>query len=426
MNIVVVGLGYVGLPLSMLLSKKGYSVTGIDRDISKIKKLKSGVLPFARSEPGLKFLFQNEVNKKRLDYSSTFEKVKKAKYVIVAVNTPVQGKSPDYEPLKSALVSISKYLHKEVIIIIESTISPNSTLKVLVPLLEKESDMKFNQDFYVSVVPERIRPNYILKQLTSIPRVIGISNSKIKNGIKTLYTHITSGSINFTDITTAEVVKTVENSYRDVQIAFANEIAKAAEELGVNIWEIRELVNKSPFHNMHKPGAGVGGHCIPKDPVLFMSSLKHTKTPLLQSARNINSSMPNFILDHIIKSLKLRRKTIQSSKITILGYSYVENSEDSRNSPTISLIKLLKTKKIKYSIHDPYIKEYSKKKILSHLKGSDCLVLMVAHKQYNQINIGSISKVMRTKIIIDGRNLFDSEVAKENDILYIGVGNNPN
>ena len=418
MKVGVIGLGYVGLPIALKLSQLGFSVLGIDINTQKIAKLKAGQLSFAGDEPRLEEYFMEQYKKGRLNFTSSFEKISDRDLIFITVDTPTLDKTPDYHSLKSALENVSKNLKKGSIVIIESTVSPQACEKLVIPQIEKCSKLKVNKDFFVATVPERIRPNHIFEQLTTLSRVIGISDKKIQPILKKIYSEITSGDIDFTDLTTAETVKTVENSFRDVNIAFANEVAIACEELGVNVWEVRELVNKSPFHNMHKPGAGVGGHCIPKDPWLLASSVKKRKMKLIETAREINDLIPMHVWNLAKSTLK-----VSNPKLAILGYSYVENTDDTRNSPTQTLVEILKKEKIAFEVHDPNVKEFSKKSTEQVLKRTDCLILMVAHDAYKKINLRQVGKIMRNKIIIDGRNFFDKEQAQKQGFIYLGVGN---
>src|SRR3990167_3336046 len=423
MKVAVVGLGYVGLPLAIRLSQLNFDVLAIDIYSEKIEKLQNGILPFAQNEPYLNGYFQKEYKRGKISFSTTFEKIIENDLVFICVDTPIIDKTPDYHSLKQSLKSTAPNLKNGSIVIIESTISPNTSKNLVIATLRKHSNLKINQDFFVAAAPERIRPNYIFEQLTSLSRVIGVSDKKIVSKLKDIYSQITSGEINFTNLTTAETVKTVENSLRDVNIAFANEVAIACEEQGVNVWEVRKLINKSPFHNMREPGAGVGGHCIPKDPWLLASSVKKHQMRLIETARSINDNMPAHVFALAEEALRKKKIKIANANLAILGYAYVGNSDDIRNSPTESLIKILKNKRVKYEVHDPVVKKYSKTTVEEILRGSNCLVLMVSHSAYKNLDLGRVSKLISTKIIIDGRNFFDKEKITKAGFLYKGVGN---
>ncbi len=423
MKTAVIGLGYVGLPLAIRLSQLNFDILGIDINSEKIEKLQKGILPFAQDEPFLNDYFKREFKKENLTFSTNFDKLNDRDLIFINVDTPITGHLPDYSSLLNALKSAAHNLKIGSIVIVESTISPGTCNNLVIPTLEKYSQRKINKGFFVATVPERIRPNHIFVQLTNLARVIGVSDTKIIPTLRKVYSQVTSGEIDFTDLTTAETVKSVENSFRDVNIAFANEVAIACEEIGVNVWEVMELVNKSPFHNMHKPGAGVGGHCIPKDPWLLTSSVKKQRMKLIEASRAINDQMPMHILGLAKETLKESGVNINSAKLALLGLSYVENSDDTRNSPTVALAEILTKEKVKFEIHDPAVKEYSKKPVEEVLRGSDCLILMVSHSDYINLDLAKAGKLMRNKIIIDGRNFFDKEKAQSLGFIYKGVGN---
>lgn len=422
MKTAVIGLGYSGLPLAIRLSQSSFYVLGIDINHKKIEKLQAGILPFAQDEPYLKVYLEREFKKGRISFTLTFERIRDNDLIFINVDTPIKGKLPDYSSLINAIKSISPNLKRGSIVIIESTVSPKTTETLVIPTIENHSNLKVNKDFFVATVPERIRPSHIFEQLTTLSRVIGISDKKIEPTLKKIYSKITSGEIDFTDLTTAETVKTVENSFRDVNIAFANEVALACEELGVNVWEVRELVNKSPFHNMHRPGAGVGGHCLPKDPWLLAATVKNHKMRLIEAARTINDQMPLHILDLVKEVLKKNGKDVKNSKLAILGFSYVENTDDIRNSPTQKLVEILDENGIHYQVHDPFVQKYNSS-WENIVKGTDCIVLMVAHDFYKKINLKRVAELVNTKIVVDGRNFFDKKELANLGFIYKGIGN---
>lgn len=423
MNITVIGMGYVGLPLAVKLCFAGHKVIGVDKNRQKIKLLQKKILPFAQNEPHLPKFFKIASQSKKLSFTSQYDSISSSGLIFVNVDTPLNGKSPDNTSLISACQSTAKFLKKDSIVIIESTVAPKTCENLIGPILENESGLNLNTDFYLAHVPERIRPNHIFEQLTHLQRIIGVSTPKIKPTLKKIYSQITSGELDFTDLTTAEVTKTAENTFRDVNIALANQIAVACEELGVDFWSVRSFINKAPLYNLLQSGAGVGGHCIPKDPWLLYSSLKRTKLDLIKSARKINDEMPNHVLDLLKTAIFQKNLMLEKIKVAILGYSYVEDSDDTRNSPTQKFVELLAKKNIDYKIHDPFVGQYKKIDKYRVLTKTDALVILVKHSDYKKLNLSRIAKLMRTKIIIDGRNFIDKNKAVAAGFLYKGVGN---
>ena len=316
-SIVVVGLGYVGLPVACLLAKSGYKVVGLDREREIIDVINQGLSPIEGKEPGLDKLVKDVVSSKKLEATVDYNVCKSADVMIIAVETPVDEKThtPKYEALRSALNSLGPKLKKESLIIIESTIAPGTMKNVVAPLLGKKSKMKLNKDFYLGHCPERVMPGKLLRNLRRYHRVVGGSTIETAKIMRELYKTYVEGDLDLTDNTTAEVVKTTENYYRDVEIAFANQLALVCEQLGVNVYEAIKLVNKVESRNVHIPGAGVGGHCIPKDGYLNVSFLRgksgsEAKIALEMAdlARRINDFMPKHTVSLLIDALKEKKE----------------------------------------------------------------------------------------------------------------------
>ena len=248
-----------------------------------------------------------------------------------------------------------------------------------------------------------------------------------------LYSKIVKSGISTTDTLSAELCKTIENAYRDVNIAFSNEMAMVAESLGVNIYELIALINKRNDRMMHLPGAGVGGHCLPKDPWLLRYGLYEygswkVEPEFISLARRINDHMPIHIADLVENALQTRNIAIQDATVTILGVSYLENSDDTRNTPAATLLSNLQARGATVVLHDPYVREWEfsnheiHRDIAKAATGSDCLVLVTKHKEYYSLDYKKIKSVMRTPVVVDGRNVFDSEVMERQGFEYRAVG----
>jgi len=291
----------------------------------------------------------------------------------------------------------------------------------------EKNGKKAGKDFYLANCPERVMPGKLLHNIENLDRVVGGIDQKSQELAVELYSHIVKGKLYPADCLTAEVVKTVENAYRDVQIGFANEIALICEKLGIDVFEVRELVNKCPYRNMHLPGAGVGGHCLPKDSWLLAYSVKDKIDPrMLMTAREINENMPLHMIELIEECFKEIKKDLKKSKISIFGLAYLQNSDDTRNTPSLPIIEKLKENGADVIVHDPYVKEYEGTHITDDidksLKGSDCLVLVTAHDEYKKLNLKKIKELMGTPLIVDGRNLFSKKECEKEGFVYKGVG----
>lgn len=268
-------------------------------------------------------------------------------------------------------------------------------------------------------------PGRLIYNLTHYDRIVGAYSPKAGQMVKKLYEKVLGIKVDITDPLTAEIVKSGENTYRDVQIAFANEMALLCEAYGANVYKVREFINKVPFRAMHLPGAGVGGHCIPKDSWLLISgATDDIKTQLIPLARAINDFMPRHMFDLLKSAVGESGRDIEKVKVAILGFAYDANSDDTRNAPTADLVKILEKHEIKYIIHDPYVAEY-KSSLEKSLKGTHAVVLMTAHDEYRKIKLSHLKKLLKGAhpILIDGRNVWDKTQAIKQGFLYKGVGN---
>ncbi|HEY59518.1 MAG TPA: nucleotide sugar dehydrogenase [Anaerolineae bacterium] len=424
-KLAVIGLGYVGLPLAAMCADVGFNVLGVEVKEERVERINAGKSPIEGQEPGLAELLARVINTGKLHATSDYTKLKDCDVVLIDVETPVNAQhEPEYVALRNALCSLGPALKQSALIIVESTIAPGTMKRVVQPELEKASGKKLNRGFYLGNCPERVMPGKLLANLRRMNRVVGGATPETAEVMAALYRHIVQAELDLTNCVTAELVKTVENAYRDVQIAFANEVALICEQVGGDVWKVRELVNKTPDRQMHLPGAGVGGHCIPKDPWLLASSLQKgdMSLRLIPAARTINDSMPLHMLELLKKGLQQAELKLEQAKVLVLGYAYLQNSDDTRNSPSAALVRELRSAGTKVCIHDPHVTAYQGDLYeLAH--GSDAVVLMTAHDTYGDIDLIRLRKVMKAPIIIDGRRVLDAgKVKKAGFILYqIGI-----
>ena len=441
-KIAICGLGYVGFPVALLFAKTGFEVTGIDVNEGKVRKINRGGNPIEGKEPGLGELAKLVKKTSRFQATTDPSAYQKADIIIVAVETPVEKEThePAYRALKAALRDIGRNLsagrqgmEKEALIIIESTIAPGTMAKIVQSILAEESGLNLGQDYQLAHCPERLMPGHLLENIINYNRVIGAQDQKTANLAKSLYKHIVRGRLELTDWVTAEIVKAGENAYRDVQIAFANEMALLCEAFDADVWKVRYLINEckrrgetrpDALRQMHLPGAGVGGHCLPKDSWLLVYGARELIEPkLIPLARRINNFMPTHMFELLKSAFYQINKPLAKSKIVILGYAYAGNSDDSRNTPTEDLLKILKTSAAKIIIHDPYIKEYQNS-LEGVLKAAQAIVLMADHDQYRELSYNRLKRLMKKDpIIIDGRNCFSKVKAQKAGFVYKGVGN---
>jgi len=422
----MVGIGYVGLPVALIFAKAGYDVVGFDVDQARVDRINAGENPIKGREPGMDDLVKSMAKKKNFIATTDPTKLADRDMILVAVQTPVEGNhEPKYEHLRSALKTIAHHMKRGAQIVIESTIAPTTMERVVRTSIEHENGFEINKDYLLSNCPERVMPGRLIYNLTHYNRLVGAYNDKAGQNVKKLYEKVLGIEVDVTDSLTAEIVKSGENTYRDVQIAFANEMALLCEAYGANVWKVRELLNKCPGRAMHLPGAGVGGHCIPKDGWLLIYGAKDLiTTKMIPLARSINNFMPQHMYDLIEMGVAQTGQSMDKVKVAVLGCAYDANSDDARNTPTSDLVGILEHKNVKYVLHDPYVEQYNIN-LDKAVKDVDVLVLMTAHDEYGKIGLKGLRKLLKAKtpILIDGRNVFDKQKAEKEGFVYLGVGN---
>lgn len=402
-KICVIGLGYIGLPTASMLANHGYRVVGVDIDRERVKSIEEGSLNIV--EPGLKTLVSGAINSGNLKVKTTPED---ADAYIICVPTPVKWENNlpkcDLSYVYNAIESIKPHLNDGNLIIIESTVPPRTTERIY-------QYLNNGRKIYMAYCPERVLPGKILKELVENDRIIGGVNRESAELAKEIYSSFVDGNIYITDSTTAEMVKLMENTYRDVNIALANEFAKICEEIKVNVWEAIALANKHPRVNILNPGPGVGGHCISVDPWFIVEVYKNAK--LIRCARELNDSMPYYVCDLLCKELE--RREIENAKVAIFGVAYKGNVEDTRESPGRKVIEYLLSKGISISIYDPYVKtfDYPLEDLKDAVKNADAILVITDHKDFKNFKeeeIREIYRLMRNKIVMDTRNIIKREL----------------
>lgn len=431
----VIGLGYVGLPIACEFAHAGFGVIGVDLKADRVARINIGISPIEGDEPGLAELLAEVIGSGRLRATTDYTALADADVITINVETPVdEGHQPNYAALKAACASLGKVLKEGALVIVESTVAPGATNNLVRPILEETSGLTCvtrnsepnTYHFYLGACPERVMPGKLLANLRSLSRVCGGGTPETAAAMAALYRHVVRAELDTTDIITAELVKTTENTYRDVNIAFANEVALICEAVGADVFRVRELVNKSPGRNMLFPGAGVGGHCIPKDPWLLAHAANGAaEVRLISTARTVNESMPLHVSDLLLQALDdanyPSNGTHAIPKVAVLGYAYLENSDDTRNSPSEALVDRLRELGMRIVIHDPWVEPY-KGDLLEKIRNCDAAVLMVAHAEYRQLDLVALRMALQTPILIDGRGVFTPAHARAAGLIYRGVG----
>ena len=397
MKICVLGLGYIGLPTALLLAQK-YKVVGVDVNRKAVERINKGESPF--SEPGIDDLL--EKTKKNIVATT---KVERADVFLIAVPTPLENsvKVADLDYIKSAAEMIFPHLNKGNLVILESTVPPGTSERLIIPILEK-CGLKAGE-FYIVHCPERAIPGNTIYEMIHNDRIIGGLDNESRELARDLYSSFVEGNLYLTDIRTAEFVKLMENTYRDASIALANEFGQMADESGINIWDAIELANKHPRVNILNPGPGVGGHCIAIDPWFLTEN--STKCRMVSLARDINNSMPNYVLKIVREMLE----DVEDPVITIFGVAYKGDVDDTRETPALKVIKLAQNDGCSVKIYDPYVQdfEYEINNLEDAVEDSDCIVIITDHSEFKEIEPGKISRLMRRRNVVDCRNMLDKE-----------------
>lgn len=396
--IVVIGMGVVGLPAALMLARAEYKVFGVDIDKNIIDLLKKGKLPNQVKERELELFLKEPKVKSNLEVQQT---PVRGDVFIIAVPTPLDKsrKKADLSFVKKACESIVPFLEKGNLVIVESTIPPLTCRNFVTPILES-GGLLVGKDIFLAHCPERILPGNIYHEIVYNDRIVGGVNEKSSEMAKKVYATFVKGGIYKTDDVTAELCKLTENAYRDVNIAFANEIALVSDRLGIDYKEVVKLVNKHPRVKVLNPGIGVGGHCIPLDP-WFIYEVDSKNSQLIATSRAINDKMPEKIAGRIHDEIK----GLKDPKVVAVGASYKSDVSDIRESPAIEIVKILRKDGLRVDHYDPLIGQYKyPKTLVEACKGADILVILVPHKvvlkDLNK-NRKKIEKALKTSKIIE-------------------------
>ncbi|NLV55608.1 MAG: nucleotide sugar dehydrogenase, partial [Acidimicrobiales bacterium] len=463
-------MGYVGIPCAALLADvPGFRVTGVQRRSArsgwKIDCLNRGDCPFDGDEPGLpELLHRVAVEKRSFSVTDDPAVCRDADVILIDVQTPTDGDHvPHYESLREVSAQVGRAMRPGALVIIESTVAPGTTQHLVQPILERESglaagvpsDSDFSlppshfslptSHFSLAFSYERVMPGKLLEYITDFPRVVGGVDAESTRRAVELYSHIVRKEITPADVLTAEMAKVVENAYRDVNIAFANEVALLCERMGVDVYRVRQLINARPDRHMHLPGAGVGGHCLPKDSWLLKygvetygrngdrrqatrpSSIDNPQSPihLIPLARAINDAMPVHMAGLIEDALHEKGVALAGARVALLGASYLEDADDTRNTPAAALARELLARDAQVVVHDPYVRPDDWARALGEdvtlsaaplsaaplsaplttdldaaLRGADCAALVTRHRDYLDLTPASVDGRMRTPAFV--------------------------
>lgn len=403
-KVCVFGLGYIGLPTASTFATHGLQVVGVDVNPEVVQTLRNGGLHI--QEPGLRTLVQAALRSGNLVIS---DQPREADAFIIAVPTPFfDDKKADLRAVSAAAQAIVPLLRKGNLVVLESTSPPLTTLQVVAPILES-SGLRRGEDFHLAYVPERVLPGQILRELIENARVIGGIDRASAEAGRDLYSLFVRGEIVLTNATTAEMVKLMENTYRDVNIAIANEFARLADRFGVDVWEAIALANRHPRVNILSPGPGVGGHCISVDP-WFLVEAAPDLARLIRMARTVNDDQPAYVVELV----RRMAGSVKGLRVTALGLSYKADVDDLRESPAIEVCRLLQEEGAKVKAFEPHRQGVGVDGIplaLSMeeaLREADVLILLVGHSVFKGWEPAQVASLMPGRLILDTVNGWDS------------------
>lgn len=407
-HISIIGLGYIGLPTAAMFASHGVKVTGVDVNEDVCRTINNGGIHI--EEPFLADIIKEQVANGMIKCT---QEVEASDAFLIAVPTPMkEDKTADLSYVISAGRSIAKVLKPGDLVILESTVPPRCTLDVFLPVLE-ESGLKAGEDFYLAHCPERVLPGQIIYELKHNNRVIGGVDLESAKRSKELYSVFVEGDMYLTDTLTAELCKLMENTFRDVNIALVNELAKICEYLGANAWDVIQYANKHPRVNLHSPGPGVGGHCLAIDP-WFVVKAAPNLAPIIELSRNVNDSMPSHVAKRIANLVN------PGSKIVILGCTYKPDIDDLRESPIMDLVDLIKND-YNITIVDPFVAEYNVD-LYTVAQDADLVVLGVHHNKFKEIDLARLAEATKNAVWLDTRNFFTKEEIEEAGFEYHLLG----
>jgi len=431
LQICVVGIGRIGLPTALSFAKSGLPTIGVDINENLVRTINSGTFPL-KDEPGYEEIFNDVIKNKVFSATTKIEDaVPNSDLILLSLPTPMdENNVPDYSALRSAASKLSKVLSPNSLVIVESTIEPGFIEDEMVSIISKSGRLKIEDNFFIGVCPENANPGEILHDFTNLPRLIAGINNNVTKIIKVIYNFVFPVElVEMPNCKTANAVKLTTNVFRDINIAFVSELSLMFEKLGIDTIKVLEAAKKKYNFQIHYPGSGVGGPCLPINSYQLLNTARRTGTKLsiIESGRKINEKMPDHTVELTSDAFKECNKSIQNSEILILGVSYKPNVKDIQLSPAEHIIKKFQNLGANVHVYDPNFSssevfgirvEENLDDILSKM---DAAVIVTGHDDFKKIEISSFAK-MKTPILIDTRGIIEPQSVKQHNIIFRGLG----
>ncbi len=431
LKVCVIGIGRIGLPTALSFAKSGLETIGVDINENLIKSINSGIFPL-KDEPGYEEIFENVIKSKKFTATTKIEDaVPTSDLILLSLPTPMDEKNiPDYSALRTIGAKLSEILSPNSLVIVESTIEPGFIEDEMIPLISKSEKLKTQENFFIGVCPENANPGEILHDFTNLPRLVGGIDDNITKIIKMIYAFVFSVElIEMPNCKTANAVKLTTNVFRDINIAFVSELSLMFEKLGIDTLKVLEAAKKKYNFQVHYPGSGVGGPCLPINSYQLLNTARRMGVNLniIESGRRINENMPDHVIDLTLDAFKEANIPIQDSAILVLGISYKPDVKDIQLTPAKHVIKKLQSLGVNVHIYDPLfisneifgIKvEENLDDIISKVNAS---IIITGHSEFQKIQTSFFQK-MKNPILIDTRGIIDPTSAKQAELIFRGLG----
>jgi len=431
LRVCVIGIGRIGLPTALSFAKSGLQTIGVDINTNLIQNIDSGIFPL-KDEPGYEEIFNEVLEKKTFSVTTKIEDaVPHSDLILLSLPTPMDEKNiPDYSALTTVGSNLSEILSPNSLVIVESTIEPGFIEDEMISLISKSGRLKVEENFFIGVCPENANPGEILHDFTHLPRLVGGINNDITKIIKTIYNFVFKVDlIEMPNCKTANAVKLTTNVFRDINIAFVNELSLMFEKLGIDTMKVLEAAKMKYNFQVHYPGAGVGGPCLPINSYQLLNTARRTgvKLNIIEAGRKINEKMPDHVIELTSNAFEECEKSLENSEILILGLSYKPNVKDIQLSPAKHIIEKFQKLGVNVHVYDPFFLssevfglkvEENLENILSKMDGA---VIATAHDDFKKIPLSSFTK-MKYKILVDSRGIIDPISAKNEKIIFRGLG----
>ena len=432
-KVCAIGIGRIGLPTALSFANSGFDTIGMDINQNLVDQINNGIFPL-KDEPGYDVMFDKVVNEHKFKATSKIDDVvSNSDVILLSLPTPMNSSNvPNYSALKSVGMQLHDFLKSGTLVIIESTIEPGFVENILIPIIEGE-DKKLHagQDFAIGVCPETANPGQILNDFEKLPRLVGAIDNKTRDMITEIYRHVfTVDLIPMPNCKTANAVKLTTNVFRDINIAFVNELSILFEKLGIDVMTVLEAAKTKYNFQIHYPGPGVGGPCLPVNSYQYLNTAKEFGVPLklVETARKINENMPSHVIKLLINAFEEQNKPLNGSTILLLGVSYKPDVKDIQISPAENIIEKLKQLNVNIKIYDPYFKSENifgidtESNLIDVLPKCDGIILVTSHKEFHNIDPKFLKSKLKNSIFIDSKCVLDQDESIKSGLIYRGLG----